>query len=78
MPWQGQNGLSGMDNCFYAEYNNTGPGSNKSKRVKWRGIMTLTLESVSHYLPYKFFHGDDWIKVTGIPYSSAVTAPNKH
>lgn len=77
MPWQGQNGLSGMDNCFYAEYNNTGPGSNKSKRVKWRGIITLTSESVSRYSPYKFFHGDDWIKVTRIPYYSAVTAP-KH
>ncbi|TKY52261.1 putative pectinesterase/pectinesterase inhibitor 28 [Spatholobus suberectus] len=77
MPWQGPSGLSGMKTCFYAEYNNTGPGSNKSKRVKWHGIKTLTSQSASRYLPYTFFHGDDWIKVTRIPYSSAVTAP-KH
>ncbi|XP_020210641.1 probable pectinesterase/pectinesterase inhibitor 21 [Cajanus cajan] len=76
MPWQGPNGHSGMDTCFYAEFNNTGPGSNKSKRVKWRGIKNLDSEAVSRYLPYKFFRGDDWIKVTRVPYDSAATLPN--
>ncbi|KAK7392042.1 hypothetical protein VNO78_20468 [Psophocarpus tetragonolobus] len=77
LAWQGPNGLTGMDTCFYAEFNNTGPGSNKSKRVKWRGIKTLSSKSASRYVPYKFFHGDDWIKITRIPYSFAATAP-KH
>ncbi|XP_027364505.1 probable pectinesterase/pectinesterase inhibitor 21 [Abrus precatorius] len=75
MPWQGPNGLSGMNTCFYAEFNNTGPGSNKSKRVKWPGIKTLTSQSASHFSPLKFFHGDDWIKVTRIPYSSGIPKP---
>ncbi|KAK7269382.1 hypothetical protein RIF29_22108 [Crotalaria pallida] len=65
------------DTCFYAEYNNTGPGSNKSKRVKWNGIKTLTSQSANSFLPYMFFHGDNWIKVTRIPYSSGMTEP-KH
>lgn len=78
MPWQGPNGtLSGMDTCFYAEYNNTGPGSNKSKRVKWQGIKKLTSQSVTSFLPYMFFNGDDWIKVTRVPYSSSEPSP-KH
>ncbi|RDY10816.1 putative pectinesterase/pectinesterase inhibitor 28, partial [Mucuna pruriens] len=75
MPWQGPQGLTGMDTCFYAEYNNTGPGSNKSNRVKWHGIKTLTSQSVTRYSPVIFFHGDDWIKVTRIPYSSSGTLP---
>lgn len=71
MPWQLPNGtLTGMDTCFYVEYKNKGPGSNKSKRVKWRGIKNLTSHTASVFLPYKFFHGDDWIKVTRVPYSS--------
>ncbi|CAJ1976105.1 unnamed protein product [Sphenostylis stenocarpa] len=69
-PWQGLRGPSGMNNCFYAEYNNKGPGSNKSERVKWRGIKELTSESASSYSPSIFFHGDDWIKITRIPYYS--------
>lgn len=77
MPWDGSEGLSGMDTCFYAEYNNTGPGSNISKRVKWRGIKHLTAKSASSFLPSKFFHGDDWIKVTKVPYSSGNICP-KH
>ncbi|KAJ1383459.1 Pectinesterase, catalytic [Sesbania bispinosa] len=72
MPWQGPQGPSGMNTCFYAEYNNTGPGSDKSKRVKWRGIKTLTSQSATKFIPAKFFHGDDWIRVTRIPYSSGL------
>ncbi|XP_061363292.1 putative pectinesterase/pectinesterase inhibitor 28 [Gastrolobium bilobum] len=77
MPWQGPEGLSGTDTCFYAEYNNTGPGSNKSKRVKWPGIKALTSKSARGFLPSTFFNGDDWIKVTRIPYSSGEASP-KH
>ncbi|KAK7277969.1 hypothetical protein RJT34_22990 [Clitoria ternatea] len=74
MPWPGPTGLTGMNTCFYAEYNNIGPGSDKSKRVKWKGIKTLTSKSVSDFLPSEFFNGDEWIKVTKIPYSSGNTS----
>jgi pectinesterase len=78
MPWHGPNGtISGIDTCFYAEFNNKGPGSDKSKRVKWPGIKTLTSQNASHFLPSMFFHGDDWIKVTKIPYSSGEKSPKK-
>ncbi|KAL2325556.1 hypothetical protein Fmac_024614 [Flemingia macrophylla] len=73
LPWQGPNGNTGMSTCFYAEYNNFGPGSNMSNRVKWRGIKTLDTESATRYLPYQFFHGDDWIKVSRVPYDAATT-----
>jgi pectinesterase len=76
MPWQGPNGtLTGMNTCFYAEYNNVGPGSDKSKRVKWPGVKVLNSKAATNFLPSRFFHGDDWIKITRIPYSSGEKPP---
>ena len=70
MPWQGPEGLSGMDTCYYAEYNNRGPGSDKTKRVKWQGVKSnFTSQGATNFLPSVFFHGDDWIRVTRIPYN---------
>ncbi|XP_020213145.1 putative pectinesterase/pectinesterase inhibitor 28 [Cajanus cajan] len=74
MPWQTLEGLSGMDTCFYAEYNNRGPGADRSKRVKWQGVKTLTSEGITNFLPSMFFHGDDWIRVTRVPYYSGVSS----
>ncbi|XP_061371940.1 probable pectinesterase/pectinesterase inhibitor 21 [Gastrolobium bilobum] len=78
MPWQSLEGLSGMNTCFYAEYNNRGPGSDKSKRVKWQGVKTLNSVAATNFLPTRFFHGDDWIRVTRIPYDSGKDASPVH
>ncbi|CAI8603493.1 unnamed protein product [Vicia faba] len=78
MPWEEPDKqLSGMDTCYYAEVNNTGPGSDKSKRVKWPGIKNLTPETANTFNPSLFFQGDDWIKNTRIPYSSGDMPPPK-
>ncbi|XP_058743221.1 pectinesterase-like [Vicia villosa] len=78
MPWEEPDKrLTGMDTCYYAEVNNTGPGSDKSKRVKWPGIKNLTPESAHAFDPGLFFQGDDWIKNTKIPYSSGSMAAPK-
>ena len=68
MPWQTLQGVTGTETCFYAEFNNRGPGSDISKRVKWTGVKTITSEGAVGFLPSKFFLGDDWIRVTSIPY----------
>ncbi|CAK8572494.1 unnamed protein product [Lathyrus sativus] len=71
MPWEEPDKtLTGMDTCFYAEVNNTGPGSDKSKRVTWPGIKNLTPDSAHVFYPALFFQGDDWIRSTRIPYTS--------
>ncbi|KAL2345643.1 hypothetical protein Fmac_006928 [Flemingia macrophylla] len=75
MPWQTVEGLTGMDTCFYAEFNNRGPGADKSKRVKWQGVKSLNTEGITNFLPSQFFHGDDWIRVTRVPYYSGVSTP---
>ncbi|KAE9589581.1 putative pectinesterase [Lupinus albus] len=78
VPRQGPKGtFSTKDTCFYADYNNIVLGSNKSKLVKCHGIKKLTKQKASSFLPSKFFHEDDWIKVTRIPYQSGMGC-NKH
>ncbi|KAF1861201.1 hypothetical protein Lal_00000620 [Lupinus albus] len=73
VPRQGPKGtFSTKDTCFYADYNNIVLGSNKSKLVKCHGIKKLTKQKASSFLPSKFFHEDDWIKVTRIPYQSGM------
>ncbi|CAL5208624.1 unnamed protein product [Lathyrus oleraceus] len=78
LPWQTPEGFSGMDTCFYAEYHNYGPGSNKSNRVRWAGIRNLNSKTAHLFAPSKFFHGGDWIQATGIPYFSSIPQHHKH
>ncbi|CAL0311207.1 unnamed protein product [Lupinus luteus] len=78
MPWQTDKGLpTNTETCFYAEVNNRGPGSDLAKRVKWQGVKNLTPQIATDFYPSRFFHGDDWIRVTNIPYSSGKN-PSKH
>ncbi|MED6161761.1 hypothetical protein PIB30_063836 [Stylosanthes scabra] len=79
LPWQTPEGLTGMDTCFYAEFNNRGPGADKSKRVNWIGVKKdFTPEEASTYSPSSFFRGDEWIKVTKIPYNPGKAAPTSN
>ncbi|CAK8572492.1 unnamed protein product [Lathyrus sativus] len=78
MPWQTPEGFSGMDTCFYAEYHNYGPGSDKSKRVHWAGIWNLNSKAAHWFAPSKFFHGKDWIEETGVPFFSSIPKHHRH
>lgn len=71
LPW---NGDWGLKTCFYSEVNNNGPGSDKSKRVKWRGIKNITPQHAASYTAGRFLLGDRWIKPTGIPYISGMVS----
>ncbi|XP_004515516.1 pectinesterase-like [Cicer arietinum] len=78
LPWQTIEGPSGMDTCFYAEYHNFGPGSDKTKRVNWAGIWNLNAKAAHWFAPSKFFHGGDWIEATGIPFFSGIPDHQRH
>ncbi|KAL1350694.1 probable pectinesterase/pectinesterase inhibitor 21 [Arachis duranensis] len=76
MPWQTAEGLSGMDTCYYAEFGNRGPGADNTNRVNWLGIKkNFTAQAANMYNPTNFFRGDEWIKVTKIPYNPGQPAP---
>ncbi|KAF1001809.1 hypothetical protein AG4045_019015 [Apium graveolens] len=69
-PWTGN---FGQDTCYYAEYQNRGPGSDTSRRVAWKGVQkNLTPEVISQFTAGKFLQGDAWIPVAGIPYDSGM------
>ena len=78
LPWDTIDGPANMDTCFYAEYHNYGPGSDKSKRVNWAGIWNLNSKAAHWFAPSKFFHGSDWIEATGVPYFKSIPEHQKH
>lgn len=67
-PWLGN---FGINTCFYTEFQNVGPGSNTTQRVKWRGVKTITAQHALDFTPGRFLGGDTWIKATGVPYHPA-------
>ncbi|XP_022968697.1 putative pectinesterase/pectinesterase inhibitor 28 [Cucurbita maxima] len=70
LPWSGDWGLK---TCFYTEFRNYGPGSDTSKRVKWRGVKVLTPAHAVDFTASRFLLGDRWIKATGVPYAPGLT-----
>ncbi|KAE8677693.1 C2H2 and C2HC zinc fingers superfamily protein [Hibiscus syriacus] len=68
--WTVWDGLWGINTCFYSEFNNNGPGSSTTARVKWPGIKKITTESAREFAPRAFFDGvDSWIKDRSVPYA---------
>lgn len=71
LPWEADFGLK---TCFYAEYNNRGPGAGKDQRVTWRGIKNITPQHAVDFTPSRFFKGDRWVRLSGVPYFPGLTA----
>ncbi|KAL0354417.1 UNVERIFIED_CONTAM: Pectinesterase 3 [Sesamum radiatum] len=56
---------------FYAEYQNTGPGSSTRNRVKWAGYRpTLTAAQASKYNVQSFIQGPSWLPATTVAFDS--------
>ncbi|KAG0488093.1 hypothetical protein HPP92_006904 [Vanilla planifolia] len=65
LPWFGDFGLS---TCFYAEVDNRGPGADKSRRVTWKGVKSVSYEHAQEFTVEHFLWGNDWLPKTGVPY----------
>jgi pectinesterase len=70
-PWDGSVNL---DTCYYAEYANTGPGANLSRRIKWRGYHgaiskdEATKFTAAEWLKAGPKSGTDWLKALHVPH----------
>ncbi|QCE07151.1 pectinesterase-like [Vigna unguiculata] len=65
LPW---NGDLNLDTCFFAEYENTGPGADVKARVKWsKGV--LTKDDATKYTADQWLQANAWLPATGIPYT---------
>ncbi|CAN0855700.1 Probable pectinesterase/pectinesterase inhibitor 21 [Linum grandiflorum] len=61
---------SGTKTVYYAEFENTGPGSVQKGRVTWPGIKRITKKDAVRFTPKGIFtEGDGWITSTRIPYT---------
>ncbi|KAL7178214.1 hypothetical protein ACSBR2_031379 [Camellia fascicularis] len=65
-PWAG---TIHLDTLWYAEYNNRGPGSVQTQRVKWRGMQKISPQAAASFNPSKFIDGNTWIRTAGVPYN---------
>ncbi|KAG6428807.1 hypothetical protein SASPL_106844 [Salvia splendens] len=65
------NGVDPPNSIFYAEYQNTGPGSSTAGRVKWAGYKpTLTTAEASKYTVNSFIQGPSWLADSNVAFDS--------
>ncbi|XP_023524144.1 probable pectinesterase/pectinesterase inhibitor 20 isoform X1 [Cucurbita pepo subsp. pepo] len=65
-PWSGEY----LSTLYYAEYNNTGAGSNTKNRVTWPGYHVISnATDASNFTVSNFLVGDAWLPPTGVPYT---------
>ncbi|KAL5713149.1 pectinesterase [Ranunculus cassubicifolius] len=67
--WQQWDVTKHHETCYYAEFNNVGPGSDVSKRVKWPGMKTINNDEALKYTAQLYYKDDEWIRQTGVPYN---------
>ncbi|KAM7262528.1 hypothetical protein ACFE04_000211 [Oxalis oulophora] len=53
---------------YFAEWANTGPGANVTKRVKWPGFHILKSEEAKLFTVENFIDGSTWLPQTGVPF----------
>lgn len=68
--WHEWSGNFALNTLVYREYQNTGPGSDTSKRVTWKGYKVITSASeAQEYTAGNFIGGGSWLRATGFPFS---------
>ncbi|TKY61760.1 pectinesterase/pectinesterase inhibitor 7 [Spatholobus suberectus] len=68
--WREWSGSFALSTLYYAEYNNTGPGSNTANRVTWTGYHVIN--AAANFTVSNFLDGDNWLPQTGVPYVSGL------
>ncbi|CAO2143844.1 unnamed protein product [Urochloa humidicola] len=70
--WMTWSGDLYLDTLYYAEYNNTGPGADTSRRVTWPGYHVLGDASDAGNFTVTSLFGDDWTPQTGVPFTNGL------
>ncbi|KAK7392293.1 hypothetical protein VNO78_20727 [Psophocarpus tetragonolobus] len=70
--WHEWSGDFALSTLYYAEYNNTGPGSDTTNRVTWSGYHVINATDAANFTVSNFIGGDNWIPQTGVPYLSGL------
>ena len=67
--WHDWSGDFALSTLYYAEYNNTGPGSDTTNRVTWPGYHIIDATEAANFTVSNFLSGDNWLPQTGVPYN---------
>ncbi|XP_044492442.1 probable pectinesterase/pectinesterase inhibitor 7 [Mangifera indica] len=70
--WHEWSGDFALSTLYYAEYNNTGPGSNTTDRVTWPGYHVINATDAANFTVSTFILGDAWLPQTGVPYTGGL------
>ncbi|WMV47645.1 hypothetical protein MTR67_041030 [Solanum verrucosum] len=70
--WHDWSGDFALNTSYYAEFNNTGAGSNTTGRVTWPAIQILNATDAANFTLSNFLVGDDWLPKTGVPYFNSL------
>ncbi|XP_004247401.2 probable pectinesterase/pectinesterase inhibitor 7 [Solanum lycopersicum] len=70
--WHDWSGDFALNTSYYAEFNNTGAGSNTTGRVTWPAIQILNATDAANFTLSNFLVGDDWLPQTGVPYFNSL------
>eukprot|EP01018_Ginkgo_biloba_P027995 Gb_10523 [translate_table: standard] len=66
LEWDGNFALSTL---YYGEYQNRGPGSGTTNRVKWPGYRVIKgSQEASQFTVAQFISGNEWLPSTGVNY----------
>ncbi|KAL2991823.1 hypothetical protein AAZX31_10G017200 [Glycine max] len=68
--WRELDGDFALSTLYYAEFNNTGPGSTTANRVTWPGYHVINATVAANFTVANFLLGDNWLPQTGVPYAS--------
>lgn len=69
--WSQWDGDFALSTLYYAEYNNTGPGSNTTRRVNWPGFQVINATDAANFTVSNFL-GAGLLDETGVPYASGL------
>ncbi|CAB4297762.1 unnamed protein product [Prunus armeniaca] len=70
--WHDWSGDFALSTLYYAEYNNTGPGSSTANRVTWPGYHVINSTDAANFTVSNFLLGDNWLPQTGVPYTGGL------
>ncbi|XP_038902853.1 probable pectinesterase/pectinesterase inhibitor 20 [Benincasa hispida] len=69
--WKEWDGTLNLNTSYYAEFNNSGPGSDTSRRAPWVvGVINATV--ANSFTVSQFLAGDQWLPPTAVPYTGGL------
>nr|VDD47267.1 unnamed protein product [Brassica oleracea] len=70
--WNEWMGDFALQTLYYAEFNNTGPGSGTANRVNWPGYHVINETEAVWFTVSNFIVGDYWLPSMGVPYAGGL------